>query len=520
MAHPNQHSVKQVKRQNDFGEVMTAELTTSPPSIRPLAQPARYALQPNLSVVADKQGGTLLCLRPLLALRLNRQATVLLSALRQPRSIAELVIQVPGMTPTVITTFLDNLLRRRLLTWRPAEVTVWPQVSIIVPAHGRADATRRCVQSLLALDYPADRLEIIVVDDASMPPLAEALRDLPIQLLRQERNIGQSAARNLAAAMANGGVLAFIDNDCVAEPDWLRSLLPYLNDPRVAIVGGRVTAPPARGAVAAFEAVRSPLDMGAVETEVTPNAAVSYLPTCNLLVRRDVLLAQSGFDATLRVGEDVDFIWRTLRSGNRAWYVPTGRVMHDHRVRWGDWLRRRADYGSSEADLQQRYPEGRRLMHLPRISLLLLLTVALTPWFGFWGLGPTAVAVTLLSAELMGKQRELRRIGVALSIGRVAVALGREHAAALYHLSANAVRYYSLPLLVIGGIQPHCLPAIFLLLIVAPLADHRRLQPQLTLPVFIGLYGLELAAYQVGLWRGCRQRCTLRPLLPRLIWRR
>jgi GT2 family glycosyltransferase len=73
------------------------------------------------------------------------------------------------------------------------------------------------------------------------------LRDLPITLLRQERNIGQSAARNLAAALASGAVLAFIDNDCVAEPDWLKTLLPYLADPAVAIVGGRVVAPP-RGA--------------------------------------------------------------------------------------------------------------------------------------------------------------------------------------------------------------------------------------------------------------------------------
>ena len=82
-------------------------------------------------------------------------------------------------------------------------------------------------------------------------------------------------------------------------------------------------------------------------------------------------------------------------------------------------------------------------MHLPRVSLLLLLSVALTPWFGFWGLGPAAVAATLFGAELIRKQRELRRIGVAMATGRVAVALGREHAAALYHLSANTVRYYS-----------------------------------------------------------------------------
>jgi len=359
-----------------------------------------------------------------------------------------------------------------------------------------------------------------VVDDASSPPLAEVLGGLPIRLLRQERNIGQSAARNVAAIAASGAVLAFIDNDCIAEPGWLRELLPYLDDPAVAVVGGRVVAPPMPGAVAAFEAVRSPLDMGATESEVAPGAAVAYLPTCNLLVRRDALLAQGGFDATLRVGEDVDFAWRALRGGHRARYVPAGRVVHEHRVRWRDWLRRRADYGSSEADLQRRFPEGRRLMHLPRVGLLLLLTVVLAPWLGLAGLLPGAVGAALFGAELVRKRRELRRMGVALPVGRVAVALGREHAAAFYHLSANAVRYYGLPLLVGGALWPALLPAAIPLLATAPLADYRRLRPRLSRSIFVGLYGLELAAYQIGLWRGCRQRRSLRPFFPRLRWRR
>lgn len=486
----------------------------------PLAEPARYVLAAGLNIVADQQGGVLLCLRPLLALRLNPSATMLIRTLRQPRTITELAAAVPGMSPAAITVFLDRWVRRRLLIRQPPGLTTRPKVSIIVPAHGRPEATRRCVQSLLTLDYPADRREIIVVDDASTPPLAEVLGDLPITLLRQDCNIGQSAARNLAAAQASGAILAFIDNDCVAEPDWLKALLPYLDDPAVAIVGGRVIAPPTRGAVAAFEAVRSPLDMGAVETEVTPNAAVSYLPTCNLLVRLDALLAQGGFDASLRVGEDVDFIWRVLRSGHRAWYIPTGRVVHHHRVQWGDWLRRRADYGSSEADLQQRYPEGRRLMHLPRVSLLLLSSLVLIPWFGLMGLLPGAVAFTLFSAELVEKQRGLGRMGIKLPVIQIAVALIREHAASFYHLSANSMRYYSLPLLAIGAIQPALLVALLLLLAVAPLADYRRLQPHLSWPMFTGLYGLELAAYQIGLWRGCWQRKTLQPLLPRLIWRK
>jgi len=151
---------------------------------------------------------------------------------------------------------------------------------------------------------------------------------------------------------------------------------------------------------------------------------------------------------------------------------------------------------------------------------LFLLTVALTPWSGFWSLGPVAAAAALFGGEWIQKQRELRRIGVPLSGGQVTRALSREHAAALYHLSASAIRYYSLPLLAVSGTQPHWFLAILVLLIAAPLADHRRLQPQLSLPVFIGLYGLELAAYQAGLWHGCWRQRTLRPLWPRLLWRR
>ncbi len=497
------------------GDPTVATQPVSPPN-----PAARYVLPPGLDLIADAQGGVLLSLRPLLALRVNAQAAALLSALQRPHSITELAAILPGMTPAAIAAFLDPLVRRRLLTRQSATMTVWPPVSIIVPAHGRPEATRRCVQSLLALDYPAHLRDIIVVDDASTPPLAEVLHDLPITLLRQEANIGQSAARNWAAAQASGDVLALIDNDCVAEPDWLTALLPYLDDPTVAMIGGRVTASPAPGAIAIFEAVRSPLDMGAVATEVTPTAAVSYLPTCNLLVRREVLLAQGGFNPTLRVGEDVDFIWRTLRSGYRAHYIPAGCVVHDHRVQWRDWLRRRADYGSSEADLQQRYPEGRRLMHLPRVSLLLLLSVVLIPYLGVAGLWPGALAVILFGAELIKKQHGLWRMGITLPVPAIAVAVGREHLAAFYHLSANAMRYYSLPLLVIGGMQPYCWPAIIVLFMVAPLMDYQRLRPRLAIGTFIGLYGLELIAYQWGVWRGCWQRRTLRPLLPRLHWRR
>ncbi|NTU84591.1 MAG: mycofactocin system glycosyltransferase [Chloroflexales bacterium] len=476
----------------------------------------RYQLNRGLELLADEQGGVVLSRRPLVALRLNLQAFGLLAGLDGGSTALDLVADQRALPLNTATSFLDGLAQRRLLLRRPPPPAAWPSASIIVPAHGRPAATRACVESLLALDYPAGRPEVIVVDDASDPPLAPALAGLPVRTIRHEVNHGQSAARNHAAALASGEVLAFIDNDCVAAPGWLRSLVAALDEPGVELAGGRVMAPPPSGPVAAFEAVRSPLDMGPVSGVVGPGEPISYMPSCNLAVRRDLLLRIGGFDPAMTLGEDVDLIWRALRAGAGARYLAEGQVIHHHRVRLGALLRRRADYASSEADLQRRHPEGRRTMVLPGVTVLLLaaLVVAGSAWplsllLCAWALGR-------LAHEIWQKQRDLGRNGVRLPTRQVIGAVLHAHRAALYHLGANVTRYYSLPLLAAALLWPHLLSAAAILLLTPPAIDYYRLRPRLSLPLFTGLYWLELTAYQLGVWAGCWRWRTLRPLLPAL----
>lgn len=481
---------------------------------------ARYKLQRNLELIPKQQGGVLLSLRPLMAMRLNAQAFALLSRLVEENTAAEAMAGISTLPLIDATAFLDSLVRRRLLTRKPPITGAWPMVSIIVPAHGRSQATRDCVESLLKLEYPVTKREIIVVDDASDPPLSEALAGLPIRLLRQETNIGQSAARNLAASEAQGDLLAFIDNDCVADHHWLLNLVPYFEDSDIGIVGGRVTALPPTGLITAFEAVRSPLDMGVIGGPVGPKEIVAYLPTCNLVVRRQLLLAQGGFSADMRLGEDVDFIWRTLRGGARACYIPEGEVVHRHRVRLIALLRRRADYASSEADLQQRHPEGRRQMPLPSIVMLFLITLVALATAPPLAAVSGVVLIGLLLAEFRQKYRQLRKVEISVASMNLPKAMLREHLASLYHLSANVVRYYSLPLLAVSSVWSPLLWPVSVLMLAAPISDHRRLRPRLPLSAFIGLYWLEMAAYQFGIWNGCIKHRSLRPLWPKLRWSR
>ncbi|NBC31499.1 MAG: mycofactocin system glycosyltransferase [Alphaproteobacteria bacterium] len=480
----------------------------------------RYRLAAGLEIVRQESGGLLFSARPLVALRLNPIGLALVSALSTDdgRSAADIARAVPDLSPVDAAAFLDGLAGRRLVERAPPAPAAWPSVSVIVAAHGRPAGTRDCILSLLGLDYPGE-VEIIVVDDASEPPLASALAGLPVRLMRLDRNVGQSAARNLAAAEATGALLAFTDNDCLAGPAWLRDLVPWFDDPETAAVGGRVAAPPPDGAVARFEAVRSPLDMGATGSTVGPREAVAYLPTCNLLVRRDALLAGGGFARDMRVGEDVDFVWRLLQAGGRARYVPAGAITHDHRVRLGALLARRADYGSSEAALQERHPEAGRIQYLPRAGLAGLIALAVVPVFWPAALALIALALTLVGAELAGKARRLRGLGLSVPLRPLAAAMLRGHGAGLYHLGRDVTRYYGVPLLLLGLVWLPLLPVVGLLMLVPPVADHRRLRPGVSLPAFAGLFWLEMAAYQWGVWRGCLAWRRWRPLLPALRWR-
>jgi mycofactocin system glycosyltransferase len=492
----------------------------TPDPARPPLGP-RYRLAEGLQLVPSIDGGTLHCLRPVMAMRLDPAGAALLRGLAagESRTAADLASLVPDLSGGEAALFLETLARRRLLLRDFPPPQDWPSVSVIVAAHGRPEGTRACVQSLLALDYPRERIDITVVDDGSDPPLAPVLKGLPIRVMPLAHNVGQSAARNLAAVEAEGDLLAFIDNDCVATANWLRDLVPHFGDRDTVLVGGRITAPPSAKTVAAFEAVRSPLDMGPAGGPVGPGQAIAYLPTCNMIVRRDAFLSASGFATTMRVGEDVDLVWRILGQGGRGHYVAAGDVVHDHRVQLGPLLRRRADYGASEADLQRRHPDCGRVMHAPRAGALGLAAITLAIPAPVAGAAVAAVVCALIAAELAAKRRRLRGVGLALPTGELAASVMRGHAASLYHLGRDVTRYYGLPLAGAGSVWPALLPAMGILLLLPQACDYHRLKPALSFPVFAALSLLEMAAYQLGVWRGCAARRAWRPLIPSIRWR-
>ncbi|MCP5099867.1 MAG: glycosyltransferase family 2 protein, partial [Chloroflexi bacterium] len=117
-----------------------------------------------------------------------------------------------------------------------------PLFSIIIPTYNRPQQLERCLNAIAQLDYPTDQFEVIVVDDGGKRPLTPIVERItqPIQIrLITQANQGPATARNRGAAEANGRYLAFTDDDCMLDVNWLTALATQFEQTPSALIGGR-----------------------------------------------------------------------------------------------------------------------------------------------------------------------------------------------------------------------------------------------------------------------------------------
>ena len=202
-------------------------------------------------------------------------------------------------------------------------LTTRPSVSVVVPVYNGEATIAECVDSLLALRYPEDRIELLVVDNGSRDGTLGVLRRYGPRIVRLEESTrGPAAARNAGLRAAAGEVVAFTDADCRVDPDWLTAVVAPLDDPRVGIVGGTMRVIPAVGEVARFkEVIRDRRQ--SIEFFQPP-----YAGTANWASRRIVLQELGGFDERFRRGEDVDLSYRMTQAGYTLAFAPAAVVYH------------------------------------------------------------------------------------------------------------------------------------------------------------------------------------------------
>lgn len=118
-----------------------------------------------------------------------------------------------------------------------------PRVSILIAAHNEASCIRETIANKLALDYPRDRLEIIVISDASTDGTDDLVRAFApdgVRLVRQEERRGKTSALNLGVAGSTGEVLVFSDANSLYDSSALRALVRNFADESVGYVTGKM----------------------------------------------------------------------------------------------------------------------------------------------------------------------------------------------------------------------------------------------------------------------------------------
>ncbi len=231
-------------------------------------------------------------------------------------------------------------------------------ISVAIPARNAESTLPLCLEALARQTVPSERLEVIVVDDASTDGTARVAEGAAgVRVFRQLQNRGPAAARNRGVREARGEVLVFTDADCAPLPDFVERLTaPLLADPAIAGAKGTYVSEQ-RELVARFVQLEYEDRYRRTARVQAARGRIDFVDTYAAAFRRDDFLAVGGFDESLRVNEDNDLSYRLAEKGKRIVFVPEARVRHfGHARSLAAYARKKYTIGWYKAPVLRRHP--------------------------------------------------------------------------------------------------------------------------------------------------------------------
>ena len=226
------------------------------------------------------------------------------------------------------------------------------KVSVVVATYNGSRTLQNCLESLARLNY--DDYEVILVDDGSTDRTPELAKSFPSVRYLRQTNQGLSAARNAGIRAATGEIVAFTDDDCRADEDWLYYLVNDLLRSDFAGIGGHNFLPPEDSPVAAA-VMASP---GGPAHVLLTDTEAEHIPGCNMAFYKWALEQIGLFDPIFRkAGDDVDICWRLQDGQFKIGFSPAAFVWHYRRSTVKAYLKQQTGYGEAEAFLIAKHPE-------------------------------------------------------------------------------------------------------------------------------------------------------------------
>jgi len=189
-------------------------------------------------------------------------------------------------------------------------------VSIIVPAKNEGQLIGACLNSLILQSYPKHLYEIIVADNNSTDETEEIAKKYHVILVKADGHVG--AVRNSGAQSAKGDVLAFIDADCVAPPDWLNRCVNLLHGSNNTVYGGGVKNPLSANWIE---------KCWILENENHPNLPKELIGA-NICLKKRQFLSAGGFNEHVTSGEDTELSLSLKKMGLKVEISPLLNVTH------------------------------------------------------------------------------------------------------------------------------------------------------------------------------------------------
>lgn len=188
----------------------------------------------------------------------------------------------------------------------------WPYVSVVIPVFNNADRLRKVLKAVQKQDYPANRYEVIVVDNGSTDRSPDVARSMEgVRLLFETEHLNSPySARNRGIEDSSGEIVVVVDSTCRPVSHWLRSGVQTLKSKGGDLLGGRVKFEYGDRVTAGkiFDALTN-LKM----KEYVENRQVAT--TTNLFVRREVFEKQGLFPEGIRSGGDIRWTGSAVRAG-------------------------------------------------------------------------------------------------------------------------------------------------------------------------------------------------------------
>lgn len=233
-----------------------------------------------------------------------------------------------------------------------------PFVSVIVPVFNGESTIGECLNSLMRMDYPTEKREIVVVDNNSTDGTSDIVKKYAVKYVREARQ-GIPYARNRGIVFSKGDILVWVDADCLVTTKWLNELVQGFDNKEIGVVAGEVVAFPSQTPAERFMATYKPRWNG--QNLSFPDK--KYFITACLGIRREVFQEIGLFDAQFAgvACEDIDFSWRFFRDSSFKFdFRPKAIVFHRNRSSAPALFSRYFRIGQGQALLMQKHPYNLR----------------------------------------------------------------------------------------------------------------------------------------------------------------